>query len=141
MAVLVSISAACLVVACGNRLSQNNDRLAANQPAHRLRSDMTPIQPGSPAVNARDLKGDDPTVMDHSEALADRDTTRRIRDAVMTDRTLSMAAYNVTIITIEGRVMLRGPVATESERLFIQEKANDIVGATNVDNQLVVKKQ
>jgi osmotically-inducible protein OsmY len=139
MAVLVTFSATCLLTACYDGMASSGDRLAANEPAHHLRHHTPPVQSGDPTAHVRDAKGDDPTVMDHSENPSDRDMTRRVRQAVMADGSLSLAAYNVSISTIEGRVTLSGPVASETERLYIQEKANNIAGTANVENRLVVR--
>jgi osmotically-inducible protein OsmY len=46
---------------------------------------------------------------------------------------------NVKILTIDGRVTLRGPVYTAEEKRLIGEIAEWIAGSGNVDNQLEVK--
>jgi hypothetical protein len=139
-AVLVAISVACLTIGCGAGLGHNSDRLAGNEPPHHLRKASFPVPADNAAVQARDAKSGDPATMDHSEAPVDRDLTRRVRQAVMADGSLSLIAYNVKILSSKGRVTLRGPVATQSERLSIQEKATGIAGANNVDDQLVVRR-
>lgn len=45
---------------------------------------------------------------------------------------------NVKIITIDGRITLRGPVATAEEKCSIGEIADRIAHSENVDNQLEV---
>ena len=55
----------------------------------------------------------------------------------MADEALSTTAKNIKIITVNGTVTLRGPVATADERLSIVEKANTIANG-RVDNQLEV---
>jgi osmotically-inducible protein OsmY len=52
---------------------------------------------------------------------------------------MSLNARNVKIITIDGRVTLRGPVNTAEEKRLIGEIADRIVQAVNVDNQLEVQ--
>lgn len=128
--VLLTVSAALLVTACG----ANPDRKGVN-----ARHNDTAVQPDNSAVNARDGNKDTPTAADQTGAPADLEMTRRIRQAVVQDDTLSVGAQNVKIITIAGRVTLRGPVKSDAERTLIAGKANDIAGATNVDNQLEVK--
>lgn len=54
-------------------------------------------------------------------------------------KNMSLAARNVDIITIGGRVTLRGPVSNEREKHFIGDIANRIVPSRNADNQLQVK--
>jgi hyperosmotically inducible protein len=45
---------------------------------------------------------------------------------------------NVEISTVNGRAILRGTVATESERQSIEKKIRDIPGIQSVDNELQV---
>jgi osmotically-inducible protein OsmY len=52
---------------------------------------------------------------------------------------MSVNAQNVKIITVDGRVTLRGPVNTAEEKRLIGEIANRIAHAGNVDNQLEVQ--
>lgn len=70
----------------------------------------------------------------------DRDITAAIRRAVMADGSLSFNAKNVKIITINGKVTLRGPVKSDAERSTIEAKAKAAPGVGEVDNQLEVKK-
>lgn len=68
-------------------------------------------------------------------------TTRDIRRAVVKDKSLSVLAHNVKIVSAKGKVTLRGPVNTEKEKIAIAGKARAIAGRDNVDNQLEVKTQ
>jgi osmotically-inducible protein OsmY len=52
---------------------------------------------------------------------------------------MSVNAKNVKIITVDGRVTLRGPVKTAEEKRLIGEIADRIARSENVDNQLEVK--
>ena len=52
------------------------------------------------------------------------------------DRSLSMLAHNVKIVSASGSVTLRGPVRTEEEKTAIANKAQAIAGAGKVDDQL-----
>jgi osmotically-inducible protein OsmY len=52
---------------------------------------------------------------------------------------MSVNAQNVKIITVDGRVTLRGPVNTAEEKRLIGEIADRIAHSENVDNQLEVK--
>jgi osmotically-inducible protein OsmY len=70
----------------------------------------------------------------------DRDITAAIRRSVVGDSSLSFNAKNVKIITVAGKVTLRGPVKTDAERTNIEAKAKAALGVTEVDNQLEVKK-
>jgi hyperosmotically inducible protein len=90
--------------------------------------------------NKRDANGSAPTALDQGEGQADLDITKKIRQAVISDHSLSFTAKNVKIITKDGKVTLRGPVDTSAERSAIQAAAQKVAGANNVDNQLEVKK-
>jgi hyperosmotically inducible protein len=71
---------------------------------------------------------------------ADRDITAAIRRAVVADKGLSFTAKNVKIITVNGKVTLRGPVKSDEEKSSIEAKAKAATGVAEVDNQLEVKK-
>ena len=58
---------------------------------------------------------------------------------VVDDGSLSMIAKNVTIITIQGVVTLRGPVETEEEKAAVENHAKQ-AGAKTITNQLEIKK-
>ena len=77
--------------------------------------------------------------MDQGGSEADRKITQQIRQAVMKDGSLSFNAKNVKIITVNGKVTLRGPVKTAAERSAIDAAAKSAAGANQVDNQLEVK--
>jgi len=70
----------------------------------------------------------------------DRDITAAIRRAVVGDGALSFTAKNVKIITVGGKVTLRGPVKSDAEKTAIEAKAKATAGVAEVDNQLEVKK-
>ena len=57
----------------------------------------------------------------------------------MAGENMSVNARNVKIITLEGRVTLRGPVNTAEEKRLIGEIADRIARSENVDNQLEVR--
>ncbi|WP_176736605.1 BON domain-containing protein [Oligoflexus tunisiensis] len=73
-----------------------------------------------------------------SNADADITITRRIRQAVVKDDTLSLYAQNVKIITIDGHVVLKGPVRTEAERALVEQYALDVAGPEHVESELQV---
>ena len=97
-------------------------------------------QPDNSRVNSRD-KGDSTlTAMDQGSSEGDRKITQQVRQLVMKDGSLSFTAKNVKIITVNGKVTLRGPVNTDQERAAIEAAAKKIAGEGKVDNQLEVKK-
>jgi hypothetical protein len=96
--------------------------------------------PDNTKKNQRDRKDEALTPMDQGNNQSDLDVTTKIRQAVMEDDTLSFTAKNVKIITVKGKVTLRGPVNSAAERAAIDAAAKRIAGAGKVDNQLEVKK-
>ena len=57
----------------------------------------------------------------------------------MKDKSLTMTAKNVKIITAGGQVTLRGPVSSAEEKMKIEKLAKTAAGEKKVDNQLEVK--
>lgn len=88
--------------------------------------------------NVRDRDSMTKTPLDQSENEADRTITQKIRQSIMADGSLSTNAKNIKIITIQGVVTLRGPVASSEEKGAILEKVKNIRGIVKVDNQLEV---
>ena len=80
-----------------------------------------------------------PTASDQSENEADRKITQQIRQAVTKDDSLSTSAQNVTIITQDGKVTLRGTVKSDSEKQKIADEAKKVSGVKNVENLITVK--
>jgi len=91
-------------------------------------------------VNARDRNGSTLTPMDQGSSEADRKLTQQIRQAVVGDKSLSFSAKNVKIITINGKVTLRGSVKNDDERMKIAAAAKRIAGDAQVENYLEVSK-
>ena len=89
--------------------------------------------------NERDRDHKTLTPGDQSGTPEDRKLTQSIRQAVMKDKSLTMTAKNVKIITADGKVTLRGPVNTAEEKTKINELAKAAAGTVPVDNQLEVK--
>jgi osmotically-inducible protein OsmY len=69
---------------------------------------------------------------------ADRETTKKIRSALVDDKSLSTYAHNIKIITTDGMVTLKGPVRSEEEKSAIEAKARQIAGDSNVTSNLTV---
>lgn len=96
-----------------------------------------PVDRANTGVNIRDRDGMAKTPMDQNENKADIKITADIRKQVV-DKTMSVDAHNIKIITQDGKATLRGPVKTEKEKQMIEKIALDVAGANNVDNQLEV---
>jgi hypothetical protein len=79
-----------------------------------------------------------PTADDQGMNKEDQEITRKIRVAVIGDKTLSTYAHNVKIITQNGMVTLRGNVRNETEKRSIEAKAKTVAGNAQVTNDLSV---
>ena len=71
-----------------------------------------------------------------SNQSSDIAITRDIRRALIKDKSLSIAAHNVTIITKGGKVTLKGRVESAAEKQTVASAAGNVAGAGNVDDQL-----
>ena len=89
--------------------------------------------------NERDRSGETATSGDQSNSPEDVKITAAIRRSVVGDKSLSMTAKNVKIITANGTVTLRGPVNNDAEKTKIAELAQSAAGNAKIDNQLEVK--
>jgi osmotically-inducible protein OsmY len=90
--------------------------------------------------NARDDEPGKLTALDQSNSGSDIDITQAIRKKVVADEDLSFNAKNVKIITLGGKVTLRGPVASREESAAIEQSARAVPGVVQVDNQIEVKR-
>jgi hyperosmotically inducible periplasmic protein len=98
----------------------------------------TPIAPDNTGINVRDRDSAAMTAGEQSESKSDLKLTRQIRKAIMADKSLSMTAKNVKIVSSGGNVVLRGPVKSAEEKNAIGDKATAIAGADKVNNQLEI---
>ena len=76
-----------------------------------------------------------------SNQSSDITITRNIRRAVVKDKSLSTEAHNVTIITRDGKVTLKGRVRSEAEKQTVETAAANVAGQANVDDQLTTSTQ
>ena len=123
-----------VLVACDRHDKPSNNPPLSEQDADntgRLDADNT-------GRNVRDRNAATITPPDQSESAADRTITQQIRQAVVSDRALSMDAKNIKIVTINGVVTLRGPVANAQEKDLVEKKASDVPGISKVINQLEI---
>ena len=70
----------------------------------------------------------------------DAETTKLIRQAIQRDKSLSVAARKVQVITLAGYVTLKGSVRSPEERAVVEAKAAQVAGDDYVMSQLTVPK-
>jgi osmotically-inducible protein OsmY len=90
------------------------------------------------AVNVRDRDDTAKTPIDQNENQGDIDITANIRKQVVATE-MSVNAQNVKIITQDGKVTLRGPVASEEEKKKIEDIAAAVAGADKVDSHIEIE--
>lgn len=86
-----------------------------------------------------DRSGATLTPLDEGTSEADRTVTQLVRQRIIAQDGLSVDAQNVRIITRDGVVTLRGPVANPEEKARIAALTADATGVKRVDNQLEVE--
>ncbi|NYF54001.1 BON domain-containing protein [Tunturiibacter gelidoferens] len=89
--------------------------------------------------NSQQNKNQSQNADNQSNSTADRMTTAKIRKAIIADKTLSMYAHNVKIITLDGQVTLKGPVKSEEEKQQVASDVSALISADKLTNQLTVK--
>ena len=137
--IVLLLSALLLVAAC--KSGTTSEQAADTESTAPSASNSKETAPHSTAVNASP-RGKAVTAQSQAAgSKADVNTTRRIRRALVADRSLSKSGKNVQVVTVNGTVTLKGPVKSDREKMVIQEKAQRIAGASKVDNELNVRRQ
>ena len=108
-------------------------------PAAAISQDQSNAPATSPDNSAKN-KAHSHTADQQSEATSDRMLTKKIRQSLIADKSLSTYGHNVKIITKDGMVTLKGPVQSEDEKSAIAAKAAEVVGSPDkITNQITVK--
>lgn len=114
--------------------------IALTAASFTLAAQDPPVKPDNTKINKRDRKPSEMTADQQKMNPADRELTRKIRKAVVSDKVLSTYAHNVKIIARDGIVTLKGPVKSDDEKKSIEAKAVEAAGgADKVKNELSVK--
>ena len=101
--------------------------------------DAAPAASQTAPDNSAKNKKQQQTADQQKENTSDREITKKIRQSLMADKSLSTYGHNVKIITQDGAVTLKGPVHSEEEKQAIGSKAIEVAGEGKVTNQLTVK--
>ena len=94
--------------------------------------------PDNTGKNKAERQAGEPTAEQQKNNKSDLEVTRLIRRALVTDKTLSVYAHNVKIITQNGSVTLKGPVRSDQEKQVVEQKAVEVAGKANVKCELEV---
>lgn len=87
-------------------------------------------------INERDQNARTMTPIDQSQAPDELARVASLRSALMALVDLSVAGQNIKIITRDGRITLRGPVADATERARIETAMTAAAAGAPIDNQL-----
>ena len=75
---------------------------------------------------------------DQGNSQQDLAITAEIRQHILRNKQVSTSGRNVGVITIDGHVTLRGPVASADEHKMILQIAGDVAGVDKVTDHLEV---
>ncbi len=102
-----------------------------------LAATETPAADNS-AVNERDRSITEVTAEDQGTSEKDVGLTRRIRQEVVKNDKLSTDAHNIKIITINGKVTLKGPVQSLEEKNQLERISKKLAGNANVRSEIEI---
>ena len=94
--------------------------------------------PDNTKINERDTSIHEVTSDKQGNSKSDLEITRMIRKDLMNDKSLSLYAHNVKIITVNGKVTLKGPVRSKLELKKIMKTSKKVAGASRVVNKMAV---
>jgi len=98
-------------------------------------------KPDNTKVNERDRNAGAVTADQQKTNATDQEMTKKIRQSVMSDKSLSTYAHNIKIISQNGTVTLKGPVKSDDEKRSVIAKAVAVAGsADKVTDQISVKR-
>jgi hyperosmotically inducible protein len=97
-------------------------------------------EPDNTKTNKRDKNPGAVTADQQKMNAADQELTRKIRSSIMAEKSLSTYAHNIKIVSQEGMVTLKGPVASDDEKKTVIAKAVAVTGsADKVADEISVK--
>jgi len=99
----------------------------------------TSTKPDNTKVNRRDRNAGEVTADQQKVNATDQDLTKRIRQSIMSDKSLSTYAHNIKIISQNGTVTLKGPVKSDDEKKAVMAKTVAVAGTEKVTDQISVK--
>jgi hyperosmotically inducible protein len=100
---------------------------------------MAQTPPDNTKANQADRGAGAVTADQGKNNLTDRDLAQKIRKSIVGDTALSTYAHNVKVIAQGGKVTLKGPVRSTDEKQSVEQKATEVAGAGNVDDQITIK--
>lgn len=89
------------------------------------------VKPDNTETNKRDRNSSEATADQQKMNAADQDLTQKIRQSIMSDKSLSSYAHNIKIISQNGTVTLKGPVKSDDEKKNVMAKAVAVAGSAD----------
>jgi hyperosmotically inducible periplasmic protein len=103
-------------------------------------ADSSASKPDNTKVNKRDRNANEVTADQQKTNPTDQELTKKIRQSIMADKSLSTYAHNIKVISQNGAVTLKGPVKSDDEKKAVVAKAIAIAGsADKVTDQVSIK--
>ena len=90
------------------------------------------------SANKRDVSAIELTADQQKANGTDMEITRLIRQDLMNNSDLSTYAHNIKIITVNGKVTVKGPVRSKNEVNSILKSAGSVAGVSKVINQITI---
>ena len=109
-----------------------------DKPGNKKSESETAVAADNTGINKRDRDDSEKTADQAKNTKSDLELTAEIRRAVVDDKALSTNAHNVKIIVENGKVTLKGPVASAAEKASIAKKASTIAGKGKVVDEMAV---
>lgn len=81
------------------------------------------------------------TAEDQSLKATDIEITKTIRQQILNNKTVSLGAQNIKVISQNGHVTLKGSVVSPQEKTLVGEIAQSVVGVGKVTNDTKVAKR
>ena len=140
------LTIALLVAASSSACHKERDRNSQLTAAAANSMAMSAAKPAADNTARNDMMNNDfdagmtPTADNAGTSPADIDTAKKIRAAIVDDKSLSVNAHNCKVVVQNGIVTLVGPVADQDERTKVERIAASIVDDRNVVNKLEATK-
>jgi hyperosmotically inducible protein len=106
--------------------------------SHAMAQSASAVAPDNAKSNKVDASNTTGTADAQSNSAMDIDLTKRIRQSVMGDKSLSTYAHNIKIVTVNGSVTLNGVVRSTDEKSAVEMMAANIAGKDRVTSDLKV---
>jgi len=102
----------------------------------QARQSANTFNPSNSGKNVRDNTERSVTASDQKLGGDELKVVAQIRRGIISNKELSLSGHNVKIIVEGNRVFLKGPVASESERLWIEKRTRETARNYTIVNEL-----